>query len=77
MEEITIQVTKLYKILAERGLTQKDLQDLIKQTNSGVSVNAYIINQIVNGKRINYNLNTLRQIKNALDVSYDDLIDNL
>lgn len=77
MEEITIHVTKLYKILAERGLTQKDLQDLIKKTNEGVSVNAYIINQIVNGKRINYNLNTLRQIKNALDVSYDDLIDNL
>jgi len=77
MEEITIHVTKLYKILAERGLTQKDLQDLIKKTNEGVSVNAYIINQIVNGKRINYNLNTLRQIKNALNVSYDDLIDNL
>jgi transcriptional regulator with XRE-family HTH domain len=77
MEEITIHVTKLYKILAERGLTQKDLQDLIKTTNEGVSVNAYIINQIVNGKRTNYNLNTLRQIKNALNVSYDDLIDNL
>lgn len=77
MEEITIQVTKLYKILSERGLTQKDLQDLIKKTNKGVSVNAYIINQIVNGKRTNYNLNTLRQIKNALNISYDDLIDDL
>lgn len=77
MEEITIKVTKLYKILAERGLTQKDLRDLIKKTNNGVSVKAYIINQIVNGKRTNYNLNTLRQIKTALNVSYDELIDDL
>lgn len=77
MEEITIQVTKLYKILSERGMTQKDLQDLIRRTNEGVAVNAYIINQIVNGKRTNYNLNTLRQIKKALNVSYDELIDEV
>ena len=33
MEKIEIEVTKLYKILIQRGMTQKDLHNLIKETN--------------------------------------------
>jgi DNA-binding Xre family transcriptional regulator len=76
MEEITIQVTKIYKILIKRGMTQKDLHNLIKQTNNGESVSMYILNEIINGKRTNFNINTLKPIKKALNVSYDDLIDD-
>jgi transcriptional regulator with XRE-family HTH domain len=76
MEKIEIEVTKLYKILISRGMTQKDLENLIKMTNNGKSVAMYILNEIINGKRTNYNLETLRQIKNALNVSYDDIIDD-
>jgi transcriptional regulator with XRE-family HTH domain len=76
MEKIEIEVTKLYKILISRGMTQRDLEQLIKMTNNGKSVAMYILNEIINGKRTNYNLETLRQIKNALNVSYDDIIDD-
>ena len=75
MEKIEIEVTKLYKILIQRGMTQKDLHNLIKETNNGESVSMYILNEIINGKRINFNINTLKPIKKALNVSYDDLID--
>ena len=76
MEKIEIEVTKLYKILISRGMTQRDLEQLIKMTNNGKSVAMYILNEIINGKRTNNNLETLRQIKNALNVSYDDIIDD-
>lgn len=76
MEKIEIEVTKLYKIIISRGMTQRDLEQLIKMTNNGKSVAMYILNEIINGKRTNYNLETLRQIKNALNVSYDDIIDD-
>lgn len=76
MEKIEIEVTKLYKVLIQRGMTQKDLFNLILETNNGESVSMYIINEIINGKRTNYTINTLKPIKKALNVSYDDLIDN-
>ena len=76
MEKIEIEVTKLYKILIQRGMTQKDLHNLIKETNNGESVSMYILNEIINGKRTNFNINTLKPIKKALNVSYDDLIDD-
>ena len=74
--KIEIEVTKLYKILIKRGMTQKDLHNLIKETNNGESVSMYILNEIINGKRTNFNINTLKPIKKALNVSYDDLIDD-
>lgn len=77
MEKIEIRVTKLFNILLERGLTQKDFYDLIKQTNNGKSPSLYVLNEIINGKRTNYNINTLRPIKKALNVSYDQLIDEM
>jgi DNA-binding Xre family transcriptional regulator len=75
METIQIQVTKLYKILSNRAMTQKDLHNLIAETNNGENISMYILNEIINGKRKNYNIKTLKLIKNALQVSFDELID--
>jgi DNA-binding Xre family transcriptional regulator len=75
METIEIQVTKLYKILSFRAMTQKDLHSLISETNNGETISMYILNEIINGKRKNFNIKTLKLIKNALQVSFDDLID--
>ena len=75
MQKIEIEVTKLHKIIMERGMTQTDLRKLIIKNNKGYAPTMYILNEIINGKKTNFNLKTLRSIKNALDVSYDDLID--
>jgi DNA-binding Xre family transcriptional regulator len=75
METIQIEVTKLYKILSFRAMTQKDLHSLITETNNGETISMYILNEIINGKRKNFNIKTLKLIKNALQVSFDDLID--
>jgi transcriptional regulator with XRE-family HTH domain len=76
MEKIEIQVTKLHKILIQRGMTQKDFRELIIKTNNGKAPSIYILNELINGKRLNYNIDTLRQIKKALNVSYDELIED-
>ena len=76
MEKIEIQVTKLHKILIQRGMTQKDFRELIMKTNNGKAPSIYILNELINGKRLNYNVDTIRQIKNALNVSYDELIED-
>jgi transcriptional regulator with XRE-family HTH domain len=76
MEKIEIQVTKLHKILIQRGMTQKDFRELIIKTNNGKAPSIYILNELINGKRLNYNVDTIRQIKNALNVSYDELIED-
>ena len=64
METIQIQVTKLYQILSKRGMTQKDLYNLISETNNGENVSMYILNEIVTGKRKNYNIKTKQRENN-------------
>ena len=56
-------------------MTQKDLHNLIGEANNGKSVSMYILNEIVNGKRKNYNINTAILICNALNVPIDDIVD--
>jgi DNA-binding Xre family transcriptional regulator len=75
METIQVEVTKLHKILIQRGMTQKDFRNLIQQSNNGKAPSTYILNEMINGKRLNYNISTLRQIKKALNVSYDEIIE--
>ena len=75
MQKIEVEVTKLYTILENRGLTQKDLYNLIIEANDGKSVPMYIINGIVNGKKKNYNISTAILITNALNVPIDDIVD--
>lgn len=75
MPIIEKKVTKLYQILASRGMSQKDLYELIIKENDGNKVSMYILNEIVNGKRTNYFINTAILIANALDVPIDDIVD--
>ena len=75
MQKIQVEVTKLYKILLDRSMTQKDLHSLIGDVNNGKSISMYILNEIVNGKRKNYNINTAILICNALNVPIDDIVD--
>jgi DNA-binding Xre family transcriptional regulator len=75
MPVIEKKVTKLYQILATRRMSQKDLYDLIISENDGNKVSMYILNEIVNGKRTNYHINTAILISNALDVPIDDIVD--
>ena len=75
MQKIQVEVTKLYKILLERSMTQKDLHNLIMDANDGKSVSMYILNEIVNGKRKNYTISTAILICNALNVPIDDIVD--
>ena len=75
MQTIEKKVTKLYLILAQRGMSQKDLYELIIKENDGNKVSMYILNEIINGKRKNYFINTAILISNALDVPIDDIVD--
>ena len=59
MPIIEKKVTKLYQILAERGMSQKELYELIIKENDGNKVSMYILNEIINGKRTNYSLKWL------------------
>ena len=75
MPIIEKRVTKLYQILAKRAMSQKDLYQLIIKENGGNKVSMYILNEIINGKRTNYHINTAILIANALDVPIDDIVD--
>lgn len=75
MPVIEKNVTKLYQILATRRMSQKDLYNLIISENDGNKVSMYILNEIINGKRTNYHINTAILISNALDVPIDDIVD--
>lgn len=75
MQTIEKKVTKLYLILAQRRMSQKDLYELIIKENDGNKVSMYILNEIINGKRKNYFINTAILISNALDVPIDDIVD--
>ena len=64
MAKIEIEVTKINKILIERGLTQTDLYELIK--SNGNEIGKDRINRIVNGKLTNYHTNTAKILATAL-----------
>jgi len=73
MAKIEIEVTKINKILIERGLTQTDLYELIR--SNGNEIGKDRINRIVNGKLTNYHTNTAKILATALGVSLDDIVD--
>ena len=58
--------TKLKKLLREKGFTQTDLYNRIKeQCNSYLGQD--VISRIVNGKKVNYEIHTLLKICLALN----------
>ena len=71
--KIEIEVTKIQKILIERGLTQTDLYELIKSNGSEIGKDR--INRIVNGKLTNFHTNTAKILSNALGVKIDDIVE--
>lgn len=73
MAKIEIEVTKIQKILIERGLTQTDLYELIK--SNGNEIGKDRINRIVNGKLTNFHTNTAKILANALGVKIDDVVE--
>ena len=73
MAKIEIEVTKIQKILIERGLTQTDLYELIKSNGSEIGKDR--INRIVNGKLVNFHTNTAKTLAKALDVTIDDVVE--
>jgi len=76
METIEVQVTKLFKILCERGMTPRDLSELIKNTDTnGKGVPVYILNGMVNGKRKNFTVETAKRVSRALNVTVDEILD--
>ena len=67
--------SKVQAILQERNMKIIDLFNKIKENNEK-PVAKYMISQIVNGKRTNYEIMTLKKICKALDVSPDEIIED-
>jgi DNA-binding Xre family transcriptional regulator len=67
-------MTKLHKILIQRGMTQRELRQLVLD-KTGVEIQIYRISKIVTGQITNYFTDTAKAIANALEVSIDDIIE--
>ncbi len=67
-------MTKLHKILIQRGMTQRELRQLVLE-KTGVEIQIYRISKIVTGQITNYFTDTAKAIANALEVSIDDIIE--
>ena len=68
-----MQVTNIQAILNQRGLTQTDLYQLIKENGNQIGKDR--ISRIVSGKLTNYHTNTAKILANALGVSVDEIIE--
>jgi DNA-binding Xre family transcriptional regulator len=67
-------MTKLAVILAERGMTQRDLQREIL-SRQGFKIGDDRISKMVNGKLKNYHIQTAKLVANTLNVKVDDIIE--
>lgn len=66
--------TKLERILRDRGLTQGDLQRLIK-AKSGFKIGRDRISKICTGRLTNYTVETAKMISEALEISMDSFVE--
>jgi DNA-binding Xre family transcriptional regulator len=67
-------MTKLAVILAERGMTQKDLKQEIL-TQYGFEIGKDRISKMVSGKLTNYHVQTAKLVADTLKVKVDDIIE--
>lgn len=66
-------MTKINKILIERGLTQTDLFNLIQLTGKNIGKDR--ISRFVSGKQTNMHIDTLKVFSQALGVTIDEIVD--
>jgi hypothetical protein len=67
-------MTKLSKILSDRGMSQRDLQRAIFEKH-GILYGDATISRIVNGIKKNYHLNMAKTISDTLGVTIDQIIE--
>ena len=67
-------MTKLHKLLIQRGMTQRELRQMVID-KTGVDIQLYRISKIVTGQLTNYFTDTARAIANALDVSIEEILE--
>jgi DNA-binding Xre family transcriptional regulator len=67
-------MTKLAFILAERGMSQRDLQRQIFSKH-GFKLGDDRISKMVNGKQKNYHIQTAKLLAETLEVKIDDIIE--
>lgn len=68
------EMTKLQKILNDRGMTQADLMRAITK-KTGFQIGRDRISKIVNGNLKNYTLETAVMIAESLQVNVDDIVE--
>ena len=68
------EITKLQKILLDRGMTQADLMRAITK-KTGFQIGRDRICKIVNGNLKNYTLETAVMIAESLQVNVDDIVE--
>jgi DNA-binding Xre family transcriptional regulator len=68
-------MTKISKILKERGIRQKDFINIIEDT-TGIRFSRDRISRICTGKIKNYTIETAVILSSSLGVSIDDIVDN-
>jgi len=68
---------KLKNILIERNMSYKQLQDKILQQNPGYVLGFDRISKICNRRQTNFDLQLAIKIAKALDVSLDDIVDEM
>jgi DNA-binding Xre family transcriptional regulator len=67
-------MTKLHKILIQRGMTQRELRQVVVD-KTGVDIQLYRISKIVTGQLTNYFTDTAKAIATALDVSIEEILE--
>lgn len=68
-------VTKIHLLLEKRGLTRKDLHDLIESKYPDEPISPDAVSRIVSGRRQHYSTNTLYRICGALNVTPNQVLD--
>jgi DNA-binding Xre family transcriptional regulator len=67
-------MTKLHKLLIQRGMTQRELRQMVID-KTGVDIQLYRISKIVTGQLTNYFTDTAKAIATALNVSIEDILE--
>jgi DNA-binding Xre family transcriptional regulator len=67
-------MTKLHKILQERGMSQRDLQRAVYDMYA-FKIGDDRISKMVNGRLTNYHIRTAKMIADTLNVTLDDIVE--